>query len=267
MTALTASLFDEPWVVRCGGPNSGHTTNVNGEEVVLRQLPAAAGHPNARLFLSAGCAISEEILIDEIDRCGVPADRVVVDSRAVLVTPGDIETEQEIAESIGSTASGTGAALVRRMLRREDVQLVRDSRRLCERVRIESVAPLLHDYLDRKGHVIIEGTQGFGLSLLHGSHYPFVTSRDTTALAFANEVGISWRQIDEVVMVVRTFPIRVGGLSGPLVEEITWEDVSRVSNAPQVFVERTSVTRRIRRVGRFDLKAIQNACMYNAPRH
>src|SRR5271157_6590512 len=83
VTALTASLLDEPWVVRCGGPNSGHTTNINGEEHVLRQLPAAAGHPNALLLLSAGCAISEDILIDEIDRFNVPSDRVVVDPRAV----------------------------------------------------------------------------------------------------------------------------------------------------------------------------------------
>jgi adenylosuccinate synthase len=55
------------------------------------------------------------------------------------------------------------------------------------------VAPLLHDHLDRGGDVIIEGTQRFGLSLLHGPHFPYVTSRDTTASAFAMEVGLlSW---------------------------------------------------------------------------
>jgi adenylosuccinate synthase len=265
VTALTASLLDEPWVVRCGGPNSGHTTNVNGKEVVLRQLPAAAGHPNARLFLSAGCAVSEEILIDEIDRCGVPADRVVVDPRAVLVTTADIAAEQDLAKTIGSTASGTGAALVRRMLRGEDVRLAKHSQRLAGRVTIDSVAPLLRDHLDRDGHIIVEGTQGFGLSLLHSPHYPFVTSRDTTELAFANEVGISWRRIEEVVMVIRTLPIRVGGPSGPLNDEITWEEVKSASTAPQLMVELTSVTRRIRRVGRFDLKAVKDACSHIEP--
>ncbi len=30
-------------VVCCGGPNSGHTTSIDGQDVVLRQLPFAPG--------------------------------------------------------------------------------------------------------------------------------------------------------------------------------------------------------------------------------
>jgi adenylosuccinate synthase len=265
VTALTAALHDEPWVVRCGGPNSGHTTNVKGREVVLRQIPAAAGHPNALLMLAAGCAVSEEVVLDEIERFELPRARVVIDPRAVLVAKADLDTEQAIAESIGSTASGTGAALVRRMMREAGVRLAGDSELLYEHARIEPVAPLLHDHLDRGGDVIIEGTQGFGLSLLHGPHFPYVTSRDTTASAFAMEVGLSPRQIDEIIMVIRTFPIRVGGNSGPLPDEISWEEIQRTSNAPEAYPELTSVTRRLRRVGRFDIELVKAACLYNRP--
>jgi adenylosuccinate synthase len=238
---------------------------VNGEEVVLRQLPAAAGHPGAMLLLSAGCAVSEDILIGELDRCSVPFDRVVVDPRAVLVTAADIEAEQELAESIGSTASGTGAALVRRMLRGPNVHLAKHSHKLRSRVRIELVAPMLHEHLDDGGDVIVEGTQGFGLSLLHGLHYPHVTARDTTASGFTMEVGLSPRQVDEIIMVIRTFPIRVGGDSGPLEKEIGWEDIQGISGAPDVVPELTSVTRRKRRVARFDIEAVRQACNYNRP--
>jgi len=63
--------------------------------------------------------------------------------------------------------------------------------------------------------VIIEGTQGFGLSLLHAADYPYVTSRDTTAAAFVSEAGLSPLDVDDIVLVLRAFPIRVGGNSGP----------------------------------------------------
>jgi adenylosuccinate synthase len=265
VTALTAARLDKPWVVRCGGPNSGHTTCVNGKEVILRQLPAAAGHSNAILLLSAGCAISENILLKEVEDYCLPADRIVVDPRAVLVTPEDVEDEQELVGTIGSTASGTGAALSRRMLRRSGTLLAGDSAKLRGHVRVESVAPLLHNCLDRGGHIIVEGTQGFGLSLLHGPHYPHVTARDTTAAGFATETGLSPLQITEITLVLRTFPIRVGGNSGPLFGEISWQEVQKISDSPKAWPELTSVTKRERRVGQFDIELVTQACRYNHP--
>src|SRR5204863_6547853 len=109
-----------------------------------------------------------------------------------------------------------------------------------------------------------EGTQGFGLSLFHGVQYPFVTARDTTAAAFASEVGIGPRQITDVCVVVRTFPIRVGGNSGPLQGEISWDVVREFSGAPATFPELTSVTRKVRRVARFDSALVTQACQYNS---
>src|SRR5260370_1253782 len=170
-----------------------------------------------------------------------------------------------IVGRIGSTGSGTGAALIRRMSRAEAVALAGSSERLRGRVRVESVAPLLHRHLDRGGDVIVEGTQGFGLSLIHGPDYPHVTSRDTTAAGFASEVGLSPRQVEEIILVVRTFPIRVGGPSGPLANEMTWEEIRELSGAPRVFHEFTSVTNKLRRVAGFDMGAVRVACHYNAP--
>jgi adenylosuccinate synthase len=263
VVALTAARLKEPWVVRCGGPNSGHSLTLGGKQVVLRQVPAAAGHRNAVLLLSAGCAIDEQVLLSEVRDLGLPKEQVVVDPRAVLIDDSDRLAEKAIAERIGSTGSGTGAALVRRMTRLPDVRLAVHSELLHNNVRVESVAPLLHAHLDKGGDVVVEGTQGFGLSLLHGPDYPHVTSRDTTAAAFASEVGLSPRQVSEIVMVIRTWPIRVGGPSGDLPQEVTWEEVQRVSGAPEVYPEYTSVTNRLRRVARFDLADVKRACDYN----
>ena len=66
-------------------------------------------------------------------------------------------------------------------------------------------------------------------------------------------------------MVVRTFPIRVGGPSGPLPQETTWEEIRAISGAPVIMPEFTSVTKRLRRVAHFDLEMIKLACLYNAP--
>ncbi|MAT70863.1 MAG: hypothetical protein CMJ58_15215 [Planctomycetaceae bacterium] len=265
VTTLRALQESQPWVVRCGGPNSGHSTAVDGEETILRQLPAAAGQEDARLLLSAGCAIDEEVLVDEIHRCRIKKDRLFIDPRAVLVEDADRLEEEALSREIGSTGSGTGAALVRRMRRQSGVRLASASEQLNRLATVRTIAPFLHRALEEGDRVIIEGTQGFGLSLLHGEHYPCVTSRDTTASGFASEAGISPRDIDEVIMVIRTFPIRVAGYSGPLGNELSWYDVHRASGSPRVEEEYTSVTKRVRRVGAFDLAQVRKAAAYNRP--
>ena len=266
VVALEAALKMAPWVVRCGGPNSGHTISLGGREVVLRQIPAGAGHPNSLLLLSAGCVISEQVFADEVQLTGIGKDRLIVDPRAVVLSSDDILSEHNsIDRTIGSTASGTGAALARRMARDGSVRLAASSQILQELAQVKPVAPLLHDHLNKGGDVIVEGTQGFGLSLLHGSHYPFVTSRDTTASGFASEVGLSPRAIGSIIMVIRTYPIRVGGNSGPLPGEVSWDYLAATSGWHEVVPEYTSVTHRLRRVAVFDMVAVQEACAYNCP--
>ena len=90
---------------------------------------------------------------------------------------------------------------------------------------------LLRQHLDAGERLVLEGTQGFGLSLVHSSYYPFVTSRDTTAAAFVSEAGFSPLDVDEIVLVIRAFPIRVGGNSGPLPNEIDWHTLSTESGS------------------------------------
>jgi adenylosuccinate synthase len=267
VVALLATRADSPWLVRCGGPNSGHTVTLDGSEVVMRQVPSSTDPRRGIFCVAAGCVVDEDVLLRELELLGIERDRIIVDPRAVLVGDQDREAERASLSGISSTCSGTGAALVRRMSRRSDVGLAGSSPAIRSRCRVETLAPLLHHALDDGCDVIVEGTQGFALSLLHSQHYPFVTSRDTTASAFAMEVGLSPFQIDEIVMVVRTFPIRVGGTSGPFADgsETTWEKIRDLSNAPIAVPEYTSVTQKLRRVATFDIEAVKLACLYNRP--
>lgn len=112
----------------------------------------------------------------------------------------------------------------------------------------------------------MEGTQGTGLSVYHSLYYPKTTSRDTTAAGCISEVGLSPRLVTEVVVVFRTFPIRVAGSqAGPLFDEITWERLQSESRSPEPLHEYTSVTHNLRRLGRFDWEAARRSVNLNRP--
>ncbi len=60
VVALLAEETISPWLVRCGGPNSGHTVTVRGEEMILRQVPCCTRPDRATFCIAAGCAIDAD---------------------------------------------------------------------------------------------------------------------------------------------------------------------------------------------------------------
>lgn len=263
--AFLAERDDPAIMVRCGGPNSGHTVYVDGEGVVLRQLPVGAVVSECRLLIPAGGYVRTDLLKKEMTDHGIDKSRVGIDPNAVIVREHHAKDESyaKLGERIGSTLSGTGAAVAARVGRGADVLRARDSDDLSDF--LTDVAQEVAEAKRSREDVIVEGTQGFGLSLYHTPYYPYATSRDTTAAGFASEVGISPRDIDRIVMVIRAFPIRVGGNSGPLGDEITWDNVTKSAGAPRRIEEYTSVTERLRRVAEFDPEIVRRAILINKP--
>lgn len=260
------SLEDKiDYVVRCGGPNSGHTVDFEGKRYALRLLPAGFINSESRLLLAAGTLINPDILLKEIELCGIDPSRVGVDFDAGIITEKDAKYEHSLhlKKRIGSTLSGTGAGVAKRALRDSSFQLARDVPEL--EPFLTHVSKEVNTALDKNLKVIIEGTQGYGLSLYHSGCYPFTTSRDTTASAFLSEVGVSPLRADSVLMVIRTFPIRVKGNSGPLKNEITWKKVQKLSGYPYEPKEFTTVTKQIRRVALFDIDIVKKANLVNSP--
>lgn len=254
--------------VRVGGSNSGHTTigTPQAQRRVLRQLPTAAVLPNVICVLPPGSYIDPEILLREVGEVGLPPGRLVIDPKAMLITPDDIDAEQrgDLVARIGSTASGTGAAVARRIARPANAYLASGHPDL--QPYLAPSAEILRDLLDRGERIVLEGTQGFGLSLLHSPHYPKATSRDTTAAGVLSETGLSPRDVDEVVLVCRAFPIRVAGDSGPFgAPELDWGTIAAEGGHPKPISEFTSVTGRLRRVARFDPTVVREAIRVNRP--
>jgi adenylosuccinate synthase len=251
--------------VRCGGSNAGHTAVGNGKTYRLRQLPSGVVANECRLFLAPGMLLDLDVLWQEIWDTNVSAERLRVDRNAAVISAADRQEESRIqlGARLGSTLTGTGVATARKVLRDPDVKLASAVPRLGPY--LADVSYELNDLLDHDARVIVEGTQGFGLSLHHSSAYPYVTSRDTTAAAFLSEAGLSPLQVDEIVLVLRTFPIRVAGNSGPLAAELSWEEVAKRAGYPNSIAEYTTVTRRLRRVGEFDWDLARRAVMVNRP--
>ena len=130
---------------------------------------------------------------------------------------------------------------------------------------VRDAATVLYDARHRGGRIFIEGTQGTGLSILHGS-YPHVTSRDTTVSTLLAEVGVPPQLLRKVIAAFRTYPIRVGGESGPMGREITWADVAQRSGLPAEELsaaELGSVSGNPRRVAEFSWAQLQRSAWLN----
>jgi adenylosuccinate synthase len=262
---LARAAEREVAVVRCGGPNSGHTVEFRGRPYPLRQLPSAAVVEGTWLFLGAGMVIDPKLLQKELTDLNIDKARVRIDRNAVVLDRADLRRERrsKLRTRIGSTLSGTGSATARKVLRDPRQQTLKDLAAFHDLV--TDVSSRLNALIDGGRDVVVEGTQGIGLSLHHSQSFPYATSRDTSAAAFLSEVGLSPMLVSDVITVFRSFPIRVAGNSGPLPGEISWEELTRRAGAPRPVTETTTVTKRTRRVAEFDWDQATEAVKINRP--
>jgi adenylosuccinate synthase len=230
----------------------------------LQQVPAGFVNPDVRLLIAPGALVNPEVFLREVELCGLGPDRISIDENAGVIESIDLDSEKslDLPGRLGSTGEGVGSAVSRRALRAADFQLAGNHPDLAPFTK--PVWKELGEAVRCNKSIVIEGTQGFGLSLYHADEWPYRTSRDTTAHSFLGEVGLGARDY-EVIMAIRTYPIRVAGESGHLPNEVTWEEVHRDSGYPYPIAEYTTTTKRLRRVGEFDWSVVERAVLANAP--
>lgn len=263
---LFAQKLSVSSVVRVGGINSGHTVvDQNGDIHIFRILPTSAIDKNIVCVLPAGSYLNVALLFQEIVDSNIDRARIKIHPNAVIITDELIHSEQDsvLKARIGSTASGTGIAVSKRVNRCDDILLAKDVE--CLKPFLCDTTEFLRNEIDSGREILIEGTQGYGLSNLHTPYFPYATSRDTTAAGFLSEAGLSPFDVTNIIMVVRSYPIRVAGNSGPLPNEITWEYVTEAAHANKPIQEYTSVTKKLRRVAEFDAEIIKKAIAVNRP--
>lgn len=257
--------------IKVGGLNAGHIVHYkDGTRYVYKQLPSVSHLPGSIVLVASGALVNLDILKHELEAYKIEPSKVIIDPLATMLEQRHIDEEKaaQMSERIGSTCSGTGACFQERMRRDGNAVLARDRKAELEAlgVQVLDTKPLLHHWITTKErNIIVEGTQGFGLSCFHSDAYPRATGRDTTAAQFLADAGISPSDCDGVVMVLRSYPIRVAGDSGPLKGEMSWEDLTAKSGAAKPLHEITTVTKKTRRVGEFDPELVKRAIWANKP--
>lgn len=295
VAAWLASRQSNLMAVRVAGPNAGHTVigrcppecpdrlqvldrapgkhQSDAHPWRLRHVPVAAvTNETALLALAAGSEIDPHVLVEELynlDAAGYKAsDRMIIDPTATLIqerhrqiesasrTHPELEPDYaaSLVSRIGSTGKGVGAARSDRAMR---VALTADQFGWPDGlIEYGDVGMTIRKRLRDGGNVQIEGTQGYLLGQ-HAGYYPQCTSSDCTAMDFLAMAGAPpWLADLQVWVVFRTYPIRVAGNSGPLPNEVSWEDVGQ----PE---ELTTVTRKVRRVARWDALSARQAMEAN----
>jgi len=110
----------------------------------------------------------------------------------------------------------------------------------------------LHVLLDQGRNVLLEGAQGALLDLDHGS-YPYVTSSSCTTSGALAGAGVSPRDVDEVVGIVKAYTTRVG--NGPFPTEALDAHGDLLRDRGREF---GATTGRPRRCGWFDAVAVRH---------
>jgi len=249
------AIKDNPSIVVRGGagPNAGHTIRDGDKIYKVRMLPSGFLNKNARVMIGPGVVINPDVLLKEIQDFDAQG-RSFIDKNCGIIEEKHLTSDSkgELKEKIGSTGSGTGPANADRAMR--VLKLAKD---------IDSLKSLLVDVpqeinsaISSKQNVLIEGTQGTFLSLWHGT-YPFVTSKDVTASGICADIGLGPKNVDEVIVVFKSYVTRVG--TGPLAKELTLEEAQNKG-----WSEFGTVTGRQRRAAEFDFDLARRAIMLNS---
>ncbi len=245
------------YCVRIGGPNAGHTVLYKGQKYTLKNIPSGFINPKSKLVLGAGAYIKTEWLLKEAEFTGTK-DRLLISPDAVIIEDRHTQAEQNdehFMKTVSSVGTGLGQAVKERIERRplkfaKDEPLLKDF--ICD------VPEVLNKALAKGEDILVEGTQGVKLSLLHGE-YPYVTSRDTTASTFLGEAGLGPKAVRDSWVIFKPYVSRVG--SGPLENEITDEETLKLYHGKGC--EIGSVSKRLRRIGKFEERSSRRAIMLN----
>ncbi|MCW4019084.1 MAG: adenylosuccinate synthetase [Candidatus Bathyarchaeota archaeon] len=239
--------------VRTGSVNAAHTVWVEGQKYALHVVPAGFINENCKLRVAAGANVHVAQFFKELEQTKAHS-RIGIDQNASIIEEKHSAQDKASAvnKGIGTTGWGVGPAIEERV--RRTAKLAKDVPELKPYV-VDSITEI-NDAIDQGKQVLLEGTQGFMLSLFLGGGYPYVTSRDTGASAIASEAGVGPTRVDDVIIVFKSFITRVGG--GPLPGEISKEDALK-----RGWFEVAAGTGRERRSAPFDFDLARKTAKIN----
>lgn len=258
-------------VITANGPNSGHIfIDGQGNKVKMRQLPVGVVSPDVkRIMIGPGAIIDPVVLREEIDTYieYIGEADIIIHKNAAVVLDYDREAEKDLGR-IGSTQTGTGSAMLRKMARKPSegpstASVAGDFDWGSDIMVVNTREWLMHFGMADRWQ--IEGCQGYSLSIHHG-FWPYTTSRDCTPAQLVSDCGLPVGTLmnTNIIGCARTYPIRVNnktGSSGPCYDdqkEISWADIG-------VEPELTTTTHLPRRIFTFSHDQLYEAMSIACP--
>ena len=294
--------------------NAGHTyVTEDGVKVMTQQLPTSLVNPNTSLVIGPEAAITPHILFEEMIKYkDMIGDRkVIINPNAVVIADKHRREEQRVLRS-GSTFKGCGSARADKVMRQAmlfgefwdkltsenggnfgddegdygdlnycitcgDLKYVKDH------LQVMDTMQYINDAINDGKNIIVEGSQGCDLDINYGLPYPNTTSRQCHAGQLVADCGISPRLVDNIIMIMRPYPIRIsnttnlhdengevlkvssGDYAGS--QELTWDIIKERCGAPAdiEFGEQTTVTKKTRRVFEMNWDRLKYVTMLNRP--
>lgn len=294
--------------------NAGHTyVTEDGVKVMTQQLPTSLVNPNTSLVIGPEAAITPHILFEEMIKYkDMICDRkVIINPNAVVIADKHRREEQRVLRS-GSTFKGCGSARADKVMRQAmlfgefwnkltsenggdfgddegdygdfnycitcgDLRYVKDH------LQVMDTMQYINDAINDGKNIIVEGSQGCDLDINYGLPYPNTTSRQCHAGQLVADCGISPRLVDNIIMIMRPYPIRIsnttnlhdengevlkvssGDYAGS--QELTWDIIKERCGAPDdiEFGEQTTVTKKTRRVFEMNWDRLKYVTMLNRP--
>lgn len=310
------SVFDEP---------------VNGfTSYKFNFLPSAVSRPGVKVVIGADAVIDTKKALEEIRDWKLDETNLFIHPLVTIIEDKDVQWEMENLAHMGSTMSGGGSAKAHKILRVKKM-FAKDHPELKKYV--ANTHELVNKWLMEGKTGLLETAQGYDLSQdtiwtgLDGEvkcMYPYNTSRNINAASFMGFSFVSPKLAGNVILNIRSYPIRVGdsttakgdfiikladgsekgvylsefgevptdangiptlttiktvypdalgvvklGSSGPVYDdqkELSWDEVTARAGAPESLEEKTSLTKRVRRVfdrSRLQIRNSTMACMPN----
>ena len=256
---------------------SGHTfVCEDGSKFVGFHIPTSAIlAEHSLIHLNAGAIIELEKLAEELEEFGC-AGRTVIHPRAAIIEQADRDYEHDVssgAAGLASTQKGVGRAFARKIMREGKVaaDYIKEIEALGATVGVVDCMAAMDD--NKK--VIVEVPQGFSLSINAGYEYPKCTSRDCTVAQALSDANIHPSYIGNTMVIIRTYPIRVGNLmvdgkevgnSGGCYsdqQQLPWKHFAPLGVEPEL----TTVTKRVRKIFTFSDEQFGKMMKTNRPTH
>jgi adenylosuccinate synthase len=233
---------------------------------INKQIPIATsvldylGRPANCTYLIGGAVIDVAELSHEWGKLSPQGQaNVYVHPHAAVVRNEDRDANVNMVRRIASTGKGTGPAAAARMLRTgatySDNLMLGDVPSM--------MSPAVFDQETHNKRILVETSQGFSLGINSG-FYPYCTHRECTVAQALADARISPVDLRQSMMVVRTYPIRVGNTEGssggayPDQNEVSWEEIGQKP-------EYTTVTKRVRRIFTWSRIQFREALRVNRP--